>query len=382
MKKTLIALLLFCAIFVSAGCGSLLLYMLEGEQGSGPASNPSGITTSVTPPGASLPPDHNPNTANPAPAPPPVTPTEPGGITIKTDLLQMIGKTYADIRAMNGVNGFCYPYHGRAFADYYDELVPYPFGFFLVVDDNEFMRLVTGYDTIVWPDNSTVYGIYLWSEDFKYLFQSEGPITYDALSKIMPEHSKLIHDPEEEQELDYYGFDVWYSVFKFEKYSLEATFYEENNELVLIEAIIQDNSLLPVWTPTPAPMPTPTPIPPPTPSFPPADEPLGYYVNFRSDGTPANSLSWIELYFLTGRCGFGINYPDGMADYIGYFEYYDGCVTIEPNIGWDIPIVATHGELTLIVDILRFRIEGGNLIFDEDFAVGQIRKGDVFRYVP
>jgi len=84
---------------------------------------------------------------------------------------------------------------------------------------------------------------------------------------------------------------------------------------------------------------------------------------------------------LTGRCGFGINYPDGMEHYIGYFEHYDGYVTIEPNIGWDIPIVATHGELTLIVDLLSFRVEGANLIFDEDFAVGQIRKGDVFRYI-
>ena len=71
-----------------------------------------------------------------------------------------------------------------------------------------------------------------------------------------------------------------------------------------------------------------------------------------------------------------------MAEFIGFYEYIEGYLTIEPNPGWDTPIEVIYGDHAVIVDSLRFRVDGVNLVFEDNYVVGQLQKGDVFRFVP
>lgn len=71
-----------------------------------------------------------------------------------------------------------------------------------------------------------------------HIFRSNDPVTYNALSEIMLEHTRLIYWPDEEQMLDPYGFDVWYCEFMYDHYLMHSTFRLEGGDLVLFEAFI------------------------------------------------------------------------------------------------------------------------------------------------
>ena len=146
--------------------------------------------------------------------------------------------TYADIRAINGGIGDCFVYDARAFVGYAGESVPHPVGFFLDVEYEEFYSLVTGDDPTVWPEDSMVYAILVWDDVIKHIFQSDSPITLNALAGISHWQSDLMLWPLEDQILNSFGFDVWYCDFDYDDYQMLAIFREEGNEFVLIEMFI------------------------------------------------------------------------------------------------------------------------------------------------
>gem|GEM_PF-6405689 len=130
------------------------------------------------------------------------------------------------------------------------------------------------------------------------------------------------------------------------------------------------------------------PKPAPAAAFPPAGKSIAVYINERTDGTPAAYFSRLELYFETGRASLTINYLDHMQDYIGYFEYEfdeyfdDFLIEFYPNIGWDVPIYSTVGNLEFVMFIhvngnLKFIYESSDVL---GFAVGQLVYGDIFKY--
>jgi len=260
MKKIFIAILLCCTLFLSAGCGSFLVALLEGSGALPvlddlvdqmedlaplvpqiPSPNPPEqevppVLVPVEPePAAPI----TPSPAPPAPVEPPA-PTPDPGISVNMDLLRMIGRTYADLRAVNNGNGDCFAYDGRAYAGYVGEPVSFPVGFFLDVEFDAFYRLVTGDNPIiVWPDDSIVSGVLVWYYIIRHVFHSDGKITLDALSEFMTMPAGLWYVPEEEQEMEAFGHDVWYGTLYFDRYQMYATFYMEGGDLVLIEAHIE-----------------------------------------------------------------------------------------------------------------------------------------------
>jgi len=168
-------------------------------------------------------------------------------VSLNTELLSMIGRTNAELRAVNGDNGLWGVWHGMAFVSYFDYTVHHPVGFFLTVEWADIYSALyepgenNPYRNI-WPDESRIFEIFIWGDAIKHVFHANGPVTFGALSAIMPVHSDLNHLREQDQEHDPYGYDVWYCIFFYECYEMYATFREEESDLVLIEMYINDGS--------------------------------------------------------------------------------------------------------------------------------------------
>jgi len=192
-------------------------------------------------------PTSTPTPTLPPDTPPPTTAIIDDGIKVNWELLQMIGKTNADLIAVNGGRAPSYVADGGAWVDYTESGAIFPVHFYFDMDHDTFIDIIydnrSGLDwnTNIWPSNATVFAVLLWREQAFTAFEHDKPITYDALCEVFEVDPGLEFFPEHDQGPDSYGADVWTSWFVFDRYMMYTAFESKNNEMVLLEAWIAED---------------------------------------------------------------------------------------------------------------------------------------------
>jgi len=162
-------------------------------------------------------------------------------IQINIDALELIGKTNAELRRINGNRGNSNVIDGLPLVSYVEQNVLHPLTFALDVAHDVFMDFVLNdnpnrdLSVNVWPDDSTIFLIALWGEHINHVFRTDGPITLEALSKVLqPQLPGLTHWPYSDDEPGW-GFDVWTCMFSFDCYEMYGVFTREGAEFILID---------------------------------------------------------------------------------------------------------------------------------------------------
>jgi len=154
----------------------------------------------------------------------------------------MIGKTNADLIAVNGRQGNSGQFDGGAWIGYERMSVPFPLLFGVEMDLDIFLDIIyndnLNWNTNIWPDFAVVSSLLLWREQIDFVFQYDSPVTYEALCDVMTVIYDLYYLSEEDQLHDPWGFDVWSCTFRFGSYEMYATFEKVGTDLVLIEGLI------------------------------------------------------------------------------------------------------------------------------------------------
>jgi len=168
------------------------------------------------------------------------------GISVNMEALQMIGIKNSELIEINGKSAESYVADGSAWVDYVGKRVPFPLQFGVGMDFDTFLEIAynenLAWNTNLWPEDAIVSVIMLWGDEVNFIFHSDKPITFEALSGMMEQLNELTFWAEDEQIHDPYGFDVWVTEFSFDCYGMFSTFKKEGNDLVLFEMIIWEAS--------------------------------------------------------------------------------------------------------------------------------------------
>lgn len=172
------------------------------------------------------------------PAPPPAS----GSISIRGELLGLLGKTNAELKALQGAGGDCQViYGGTAYVDYSQNSVAYPLVFWLEGDQDEMLAALQagkGSDgsfptTNIFPDHFTVWSVIGWGELIsKHIFLSDEPLTEAALNAAFGQQPELEHTPAYEGADTYFEFDTWRAVYTYGDYQFSVVYQEENGAKV------------------------------------------------------------------------------------------------------------------------------------------------------
>jgi hypothetical protein len=176
-------------------------------------------------------------------------------ITLKSDLLDLLGKTNGELRRINGDD--CESYivdDDRTVADYHGMPVKYPLMFWLLGSEDEVWEIwdreSSGYSNRrtlnknVWSDWFTINYLEVRHASLGYVFDTNIPLTYDNMAASFDQESVLSHIPVEAQ-ADWgewgYGFDIWscdFSYYDSGWYRFFANFNEVGGEITLFDVVI------------------------------------------------------------------------------------------------------------------------------------------------